>query len=465
MSQASKALGLEHPIAEAAVLSAMRADLALAVDLVGKLNQDCFTMPENKLVYRSIENLLHGIEPIDTTAIVNMANGLAKQEKIKCAITYDYVAGLSGDYMQASDYVTTLKRYRDLRSMAEFAFWFVGELEQKPAPEQLYASANEKFRMLQPKSSGNNFVYGWDTGAIQSESARNRRAALATGKTKFFNFPWDSWNEVAAPLTSGMLGAIYGPTKAGKSVFLEMVAEYWALIGNHVVFIHLEDNLQYKLDRRTARHSKVDYNRIITGNLTDDEIKAIDDCELALRDTFSTRLHYYHAPGVAMHEACAEIDRRRQEGVCDAVVIDYLDKFQPSRAQMRMFGDKLWEMQAHDIEQLKSCMERNNIVGFTAGQGNKDMQDSTELNMKNVAGSGQKIHKMQLAMMFGRQRVGDKPLVDDDGVIVAPPGSLSPIIDIGVVAQNQGEARRWQQVINKNFVIKDIPVERVSLEY
>lgn len=465
MSDIAKTLGLEHPIAEAAVLSVMRSDLALATDLVGKLNQDCFVIPENKLIFRSLENLLHGIEPIDTTAIVNMANGLAKQDKIKCSVSYEYVSSLSGDYMQAIDYVATLTRYNQLRGMAEFAFWFVSELEQKPSPESLYALAQEKFSLLRPRKSGANFVYGWDTSGIQSEALRNRRAMLANGENKIFDFPWHSWNEVVAPLTRGMLGAIYGPTKAGKSVFLEMIAEYWASLGNNVVLVHLEDDLQYKLNRRTARHSKLNYNRIITGNLTDNELKVSDECEARLADLFSTRLHYYHAPGVSMHEACAEIDRRCQEGVCDAVVIDYLDKFQPSRAQMRMFGDKIWEMQAHDSEQLKTCMERNGIAGFTAGQGTKEMQDSTDLNMRSVAGSGQKLHKMQLVMMFGRQRVGEAPLLDADGEVIAPPGSLSPIIDIGVVAQNQGDTRRWKQAIGKNFVIKDIPVERVSLEY
>ena len=123
-----------------------------------------------------------------------------------------------------------------------------------------------------------------------------------------------------------------------------------------------------------------------------------------------------------------------------------------------MCGDKVYERQAHDMELLKSCMERNSIPCFTGGQGTKEMQDNTELDMKNIAGSGQKLHKSQPVMMFGRKRVGANGMCDLNGTPIAKPGSLSPIIDIGVVAQNQEEGGTWQQfLVGKNSLIKDMP--------
>ncbi len=460
MNNGAKMLGLEHIEAEATVLGTAIRDLAFAVDVQDRLAADAFTVPENQLIYEALGNLLHGIEPVDTQAIVNMANGIARQKNVKVVVSREYVSGLAGDFFKASGYITTLQSYRDLRTMSDFAFWFVAKVQDKPNPEQLFIEASDKFRQLMPKSAGSGWVYGWDTAQMRKQIIADRKVQLANGDRKTFDYPWTSWNKVAFPLREGMIGTLYGPTKAGKSNYFDMIAEHWAKFGHHTVLVHLEDALDYKLDRRSARHSKVDYNRIVSGELNASEEKALDDAEKEMQDYFSTRLHYYHAPGKTMHEISLEIDRRRQEGVCDCVVLDYLDKVQPSREQVKLFGDKVYERQAHDMELLKSCMERNSIPCFTGGQGTKEMQDNTELDMKNIAGSGQKLHKAQLVMMFGRKRVGANGMRDSNDRLIAKPGSLSPIIDIGVVAQNQEEGGTWQQLlVGKNFLIKDMPTQ------
>ena len=458
MNNGAKMLGLEHIEAEATVLGTAIRDLAFAVDVQDRLAADAFTVPENQLIYEALGNLLHGIEPVDTQAIVNMANGLARQKNTKTVVSREYVSGLAGDFFKASGYITTLQSYRDLRTMSDFAFWFVAKVQDKPNPEQLFIEASDKFRQLMPKSSGSGWVYGWDTAKLHEQILKDRKTQLANGERKTFDFPWASWNKEVFPLRGGMIGTLYAPTKAGKSTFFDMIAEYWAMIGHQTVVIHLEDALDYKLDRRKARYGKVEYNRIVSGDVNEYESKALAEAEQYMSDFFSTRLHYWHAAGKTMHEICMEIDRRKQEGVCDCVVLDYIDKVQASREQVKLFGDKVYERQAHDMELLKNCMERNSIPCFTGGQGTKEMQDSTELNMKNIAGSGQKLHKAQLVMMFGRKRVGANGMCDFDGTPIAKPGSLSPIIDIGVVAQNQGDGGTWQQLlVGKNFLIKDMP--------
>ena len=154
MNNGAKMLGLEHIEAEATVLGTAIRDLAFAVDVQEKLSADAFTVPENQLIYEALGNLLHGIEPVDTQAIVNMANGLARQKNVKVVVSREYVSGLAGDFFKASGYITTLQSYRDLRTMSDFAFWFVAKVQDKPNPEQLFIEASDKFRQLMPKSAG-----------------------------------------------------------------------------------------------------------------------------------------------------------------------------------------------------------------------------------------------------------------------------------------------------------------------
>src|SRR5690606_24166958 len=110
--------------------------------------------------------------------------------------------------------------------------------------------------------------------------------------------------------------------------------------------------------------------------------------------------HYYHAAGKSMSEIVRELESRIAEGVCHAVVFDYLDKVQPTQGQAKLFGANTWERQANDMEALKSFAERNHLPVFTATQGNKNMQSGGVQTRQNIQGSGQKSQKAQLVLIL-----------------------------------------------------------------
>jgi hypothetical protein len=52
------------------------------------------------------------------------------------------------------------------------AVW-VGKLQERPDPEQLFAEAQERMQALQPPQVDRRFVYGWDTvGGHQAQLAQ-----------------------------------------------------------------------------------------------------------------------------------------------------------------------------------------------------------------------------------------------------------------------------------------------------
>lgn len=463
MTEYADILRLFHPAAEETTLAAMRDDSNVAIQLVEFLTPDEYYEPRYRLVFEAFTRLLRGIEPVDTEALVDECNALAREQRLSIQIAPDFIDDLTGETGRAVPYANTLKRLSWLRKMSDFTFWMVQELQSKPDPDELFTAAQERWQHLQPIRKVENFVYGWDTIKLQQQNIRKRVVDQRNGVVTPFNWPWEAWNKFVRPLRAGTLGIFAAPDGMGKSTYLEMVAEHWAKGGAQTVYVHLEDDLSYKLDRRDARQAKVEMNKIEDGLLDRNELNRIDEAHKAMADWVGN-LHYYHAPGLGMVEIIRELEARVKEGVCQAVVFDYLDKVQPTRGQAKLFGDNTWERQANDMEALKSFAEQNHLPIFAATQGNADMQGPGTQTRKNIQGSKQKSHKSQLVVILTRDIVGENGLEDKDGNLLAEPGEYSPIAKLRIDKQNRGRTGSFEQFyIGKFFLVKDLKIQREAL--
>ena len=457
-------LGLTNANQEITVLAAMRADMPLAIELAQLLIAADFYEIRRQVVFQSIQNLLLGVDTVDTPAIVAECRSVIRDRKLKVTIDADYVDSLdAGDIRRARSYANSIKRLSWLRGAGDFAYWLVEELQTRPDPETLFAAAQERWQTLQPKTADSKFVYGWDTIALHDEIMRQREQARADGIVSRFDWPWGSWNEYIRPLQPGFVGILAAPDGMGKTTYLEQIAEHWARVGFNVVYVHLEDSLEYKLDRRRARVSRVSISRIQDATLTDEDrakLKAGDE----KLDLWAGTLHYYHAAGESMTAIVRELETRVSEGTCQAVVFDYLDKVQPSRVQATLYGSNPWERQANDMEQLKVFAEKARIPVFTATQGNKSMQSGGQQTRQAIQGSGQKSQKAQLVIIVTRDIVGEQGLRDGSGRELAKAGEYSPVVKLRIDKSNIGRTGDLQQyLLGEYFTIADMRTERKEI--
>jgi len=452
-----EALGLVNANAEIAVLYAMRTDTAAAVDLAQKLEPSDFHDPRRAIIFEAIRALLLGVEPIDTAAIVAECRALVTDRKLKFAIDTGYIESLTGgETRRAQLYGNTVRRLAWLRGAGDFAFWLVQELQARPDPDDLFTAAQERWQTLAPKRVNSNFVYGWDTQPAHRAELRKRIADHEAGIRSGYDWPWASWNKLMRPLQPGFVATLAAPDGMGKSTYLEMIAEHWASRGYHVVYVHLEDSLTYKLDRRMARTALVGIDRIQDGNLSPDDQRKIADAESRM-SAWADLLHYYEAPGESMTTILRELESRVAEGVCQAVVFDYLDKVRPTRGQSQLYGNNLWERQADDMEQLKAFAEKSKLAVLTATQGNKAMQDAGTQTRQAIQGSGQKSQKSQLVVILTRDLVGSGGMKDSNGALIAAAGEYSPMVNVRVDKQNIGRTGGFQQVlVGQYFTVRDI---------
>lgn len=457
MTSPTDTLRLVNQTAEETTIKALcHGDTQTAVALAETLEATDYHDQRYQVVFMAATNLLRGVEPVDTKAILEECRSIAAEYKLKVNVTPELIDKLTGDTSKAVSYAATVKRMAWLRRTADFAYWLVTELQRNPDPNELFTAAQERFQVLQPERINKDFVYGWDTIGLQQKTIEQRVKEAQEGTCKRFDWPWAAWNGIIRPLASGMVGILAAPDGMGKTTYLEIVAEHWAIRGHQVVYVHLEDALEYKLNRRTARQALVEIDHIEDGRLMREEWRKIQDADKRMTP-WAGNLHYYHAAGKSMLEIIRELESRIAEGVCNAVVFDYLDKVQPTRGQAKLFGDNAWERQASDMEALKTFAEKQSVPVFTATQGNKSMQSGGTQTRQAIQGSGQKSQKAQLVVILTRDIVGDGGLYDANDELLAGAGEYSPIVNVRVDKQNRGKTGGFKQfLVGKFFTVKDI---------
>jgi replicative DNA helicase len=446
---------LVHPTAELSVLAGLCGrDVELAIELSQQIDPLDFSTPTGQIIAEAAVRVLRGYEPLDATTLFAAARDIRTERKLtSISLSESMIAEtMAADTSRSRAYAATVKRYAWLRRAQEFAAWFGGEVADLGDPDELFAGAQERIQQLAPAQRAANFVYGWDTLKTHDAMLRERERLFKAGEAVVFDWPWESWNRFVRPLRAGLLGVVAAPDGIGKSTVLEMVAEHWAGKFAHVVFVHLENDFDYTMNRRLCRWSRVPMAAIEDGNLDGKSWAAIRDAQGRMD---LPTLHYLDAAGWTMAELTAELSIRHSEGVCDAVVIDYLNKVRPSREQARLFSGRPFERQADDAELLKSWAVKHKTPAFTAVQMNKDAQGSGRQTRQNIRGSGEVSEKSQLVIVLTREICEHDELLN--GEVVAHKGEYSPLMSVRVDKQNRGRTAEWQMFYNgRHFEVRDV---------
>ena len=446
---------LTHPSAELSVLAGLCGrDSELAIELSQQIDPLDFSTPTGQIIAEAALRVLHGHEPLDAKTLFAAALDIRAERKLNSvALSEAMIAEImAGDTSRSLAYAATVKRYAWLRRAQEFAEWFGEEVAGVGDPDELFAGAQERIQQLAPAQRASSFIYGWDTLKAHDAMLKERERLFKSGEATTFDWPWESWNRFIRPMRAGLLGVVAAPDGVGKSTVLEMVAEHWAAKAAHVVFVHLENDFDYTMNRRLCRWSRVPMAAIEDGNLDSKSWAAIREAQE--RMDLQT-LHYLDAAGWTMAELIAELSIRHSEGVCDAVVIDYLNKIRPSREQARLFAGRPYERQADDAELLKSWAVKHKAPALTAVQMNKEAQNNGRQTRQNIRGSGEISEKSQLVVVLTREICEQDEMLN--GKVVAHKGEYSPLMSVRVDKQNRGRTAEWQMFYNgRHFEVRDV---------
>jgi replicative DNA helicase len=197
-------------------------------------------------------------------------------------------------------------------------------------------------------------------------------------------------------------------TVTHNTIYAESISEYWAAHKNRVVFVHYELSRKLMMLRRTARHTSITTRDLKSGHLTQEQMQRIASVRPRLL-AWDGCITYVHTPGWSMERTTAELEKLHNEGQCDVVVLDYLEKASASRRQLQMFGSNTYQREADNVEQLKIFSESTSVPVLMVAQMSKAGKQTgfDTVDRSGMRGAGEKSDKANLVVLLKRERIGE----------------------------------------------------------
>ena len=274
---------------------------------------------------------------------------------------------------------------------------------------------------------------------------RQRMAALPEGERRLFVWPWATWNKIIDPLEPGLLAILAAGDGMGKTIYAENIAEHWARQGHKVLFAHFELNRVVMLDRRAARHTGIQRRTLKGGVFNPGEMEQIAAMSNDLPE-WAGGITYLHCPGWSIEQVTNEAKRMQEDGLCDALIIDYLEKAGWSGHQMKLYRGNTFQKEASDVETVKNFSEQTEIPTFMLAQMNKGgkTKDFEDLNRTDMRGAGEKSEKANIVVLLHREN------------------AESPLINVRVDKNTLGATGSFQQyLLGARFRVADVVKEEL----
>jgi replicative DNA helicase len=197
-------------------------------------------------------------------------------------------------------------------------------------------------------------------------------------------------------------------TVTHNTILAESIAEHWARHKNHVVFVHYELNRALMMDRRTSRHTSITRRDLKSGSLTPEQKQYVADMRPRLM-AWDGGITYLHTPGWTMERTVERLRALKADGLCDVVVLDYLEKNAASRRQLQMYGGNTNQREADNVEQLKNFSEETETPSLMLTQFSKAGKNTSfeNIDRTDIRGAGEKTEKANIVVLMHREKSGD----------------------------------------------------------
>lgn len=432
--------------AEQATLGSLMLDPDLTPLIADKLNPDDFGVQRCADLYRVLLSLFDAQMPYDTVLILDEARKLSLDLDVSFVVDCQSAANSS---LYAEHYAGIVKQYQEKRKHLAIATEYAKRIYSGERPEEITA-------WLQAAMAG---------GAVRDKSSMSTAESLVRQRELIekwespenaeelerWSWKWGKWNQLINPATKGMLAVVMAPDGVGKSVIAEEQAEHWALQGNKVVFFHFELDKDVMITRRLSRWSGLTYRQLVTNRLTAEQRRIRNEVEEKIQAWFG-HIEYVHCPGWDIDRVINRARSLQQQGLCDAIVLDYFQKIQPSPRQQRNRWSET-KVEEDTVEQLKIFSESDpGCRVLMLAQFNKEGKKRSAGNLDRTAGrgAGAITEKANLVVLLHREKLeGGK--YGAGGVEIVPPGGYDNEATVKVDKNTLGGTGEFNQYSNSFF--------------
>lgn len=348
---------------------------------------------------------------------------------------------------------------------------FAQEIMRRAYAEDDMASMNQWIQTHSAKLGGNqsqkNAVLSWDESFEYTRKMLEKfeaDAMLPPEQRLSLDWCWDGWNNMIDAFEPGMLCTLFAGDGMGKTIVAECLSEHWSRRKKKVCFIHYELNRSLMMLRRLARHTGLPV-KVLKGAKTSEQKRLVDMVEPKLK-SWDGGISYVHTPGWSMSQTVQQLMTLKDEGKCDVVITDYIEKVAPDRRQIQLYGGSQTQREADNVEQLKNFAEATETPILMLAQANKEgkgKKDVEDMGRGDMRGAGEKSEKANIVIKLHREKVPAGEMGGDGEWIIHPNG-YSRQVTILVDKQTLGATGSFEQFMEPQFFrIHDITVTRHNL--
>ena len=269
---------------------------------------------------------------------------------------------------------------------------------------------------------------------------RIEQSRIPESQRKILSWPWATWQKLLDPLDPGLLAVLSAADGAGKTLYSENIAEYWAKSGMNVVFVHFELNRALMLDRRMVRHSGINRRILKTGEIDSSQKEKIERANDYLR-SWPGSITYVHTPGWTMERVMGEVGNLVSADLCDVFVIDYLEKAAASSNQIKTIGNNIFAREADNVEIVKRTAEALERPALLLAQLSKmgKQQSFDNLDRTSIRGAGEKTERANIVILLYKE------------------SSDSQIVQVRIDKNTMGACGSFEQFMDgSKFLVADI---------
>lgn len=444
--------------AERALLSAITYDPDLLPEVRNAISENDFYLERNQSFFKVLCKLYDDGMPFDTYLFMDEV----EKQKLTAMVDVLYfteVVGLSIPSFHAMYYVESVKEASKKRKYWKFAQDIVSKLHAGESTEEIEKWMDSEKGAVERKASDG--LMTWDDSFdYEDRLIEMYKTPGHLAELDKWTMPWDSWSKFIDPAEKGVLINIAGPDGVGKTVCGEMFAEHWARNGLNGVYVHFELDRKIMIERRLCRYGSVSRRKMVSNSLNALENKKLEAARNFVR-TWPGKIHYLHANGWTMEQVISRLKYLQHKGMCDFVVIDYLEKARASTLQMKLFNSQ-YQREADDVELVKrfSESEEHGCRAVVLSQLGKEGKQTpfSQLTRDKIRGAGEKTERVNVVVLLHKE-INLAGVKGEDGNYTVEPGGYD--LDLGVIIDKNtlGKTARFndRQQTTEFFSIHDKP--------
>jgi replicative DNA helicase len=304
-------------VLEGEVLGTVFLEPTLANDFLLATSIDLFRQPKNKNIYKMIRGL------VDKGHDVNLTNVAAIYTKhLDLVGGIGYLTEIASAALSGGDLDRKIKQLVELdarRKGMELikTYWKKFDDPSEGLFEELLDDFEQKALKIRPKTQRENknvdMLVEWYEGLVEKANDPKLAFGILTG--------WEALDRLTLGFQRTNLIVIGARTSMGKTAFANEIQIRASRKGHKVASFSLEMIAGQIYNRMAANICGIPMQNMRTGQLTQDQLRAIADCIDGLR-----KLHLDDTRGVSAEYICSEMRRLKRQNGLDLVLVDYIQE-------------------------------------------------------------------------------------------------------------------------------------------